>query len=100
MLRSPWNKSAQAEFWISVERDNVMTFDDDTFYTHYMSFLGDVAKCLTNARNLYAGFLASEYCTDGDGVREEMTRHLYMCAGAAMYFREIAPRSSEPVTVN
>jgi hypothetical protein len=73
-----------------------MISDNETFYTHYKSFLGDVARQLTEARGLYASFLASEHCTDGDGIRQEITRHLYLCAGAAMYFREIAPRFSKP----
>jgi hypothetical protein len=77
--------------------------DDETFYKHYMSFLDDVAKQLTEARGLYASFLGSEHCTDRNGIKEEITRHLYMCAGAAMYFREIAPQFSRPtnaLTVN
>ncbi len=76
---------------------------DDTFYSQYEAFLSDAAEKLTEAQGFCGIFLGSEHCTDADGIREEITRHYYLCAGAARYLREAAPaalQSDSPRTLN
>jgi hypothetical protein len=70
-----------------------MSQRSEIFRTEYLSFLDDVAQRLSEAQAFSGGFLSSEHCTDEGGVKEEMIRHYYLCAGAAKYFRETAPAS-------
>lgn len=65
--------------------------NSEQFYAQYKDLLSDVAKQMTEARAYCGGFLSSEHCDDG--MKNELTRHFYLCAGAAMYFRDIAPAS-------